>query len=121
MKRCLSALSLFTAAALALAGCNKSQPTTEFKGKKDDYDHDHDDKDAKIVDVGSYHAGLTTHLPKKDGEPIELDVFFQTVKDKKPLPLAATPPPPPIKSFRVQMWMAAINLLSVATVSPAAR
>jgi hypothetical protein len=90
VKRCFAALSLFTAAALALAGCNKSQPTTEFKGKKDDHDHDHDRKDAKIEDIGPYHAGLTAHLPKKDGEPIELDVFFETVKDPKPLPLAAT-------------------------------
>jgi len=89
VKRCLAALSLFTAAALAVAGCNKTQTTTEFKNK-DGHDHDHDDKDAAIEDIGPYHAGLTAHLPKKDGESLELDVFFETVKDKKPVPLGAT-------------------------------
>jgi hypothetical protein len=44
----------------------------------------------KLADAGHYHAALTAHLSRKDGN--ELDVFFETadeVPKPVPLPLAA--------------------------------
>jgi hypothetical protein len=52
--------------------------------------HEEDDNHSRdgmmIEHAGPYHAALTTHLSEKDGN--ELDLFFETLRDAKPVPLA---------------------------------
>lgn len=71
--------------AVALAGCNNPPPaaTTREGGE---HDHGHDRGKMMLADAGPYHAALTAHLSKKDGN--ELDLFFETAgKEPKPVPL----------------------------------
>lgn len=75
-----------------LGGCEKKTAPTEFKGKNDDHDHEHDRKDAMLEDIElpdgtKCHAGLTAHLTTEPGKN-ELDLFFETTKDPKPVPIS---------------------------------
>jgi hypothetical protein len=79
---------LVTALAVLIAGCKPENKPTVFESKHDEHDHGHThDRDKMMLkDFGPYHAGLTAHLSKKDGN--ELDILFETVeKEPKPVPL----------------------------------
>jgi hypothetical protein len=69
-------------------GCKPESPPTSFENKHHDHEHDHVHERNKMMlrDFGPYHAGLTAHLSKKEGN--ELDIVFETAaKEPKPLPL----------------------------------
>lgn len=72
----------------ALVGCSSPTPPPAATVREEG-GHDHDDHDRgkmMLADAGPYHAALTAHLSKKDGN--ELDLFFETTaKDPKPVPL----------------------------------
>ncbi len=74
----------FALATLALCGCPKPVPPATFKSEEDE--HTHERGKFKLADAGHYHAALTAHLSRKDGN--ELDVFFETPDaEHKPVPL----------------------------------
>jgi hypothetical protein len=75
---------LFVALAVFVVGCDRESKPTVFENKHDEHEHSHERNKMMLVDYGPYHAGLTAHLSKKDGN--ELDIVFETV-DEKPLPL----------------------------------
>ena len=61
----------------------------ESKHEKHEHDHPHSRGTLMLTDFGPYHAGLTAHLSKKEGN--ELDIIFETAdKDPKPVPLPLT-------------------------------
>jgi hypothetical protein len=86
--------TLLPAFIICCFGCKpESKPPVptvfESKHEKDEHDHPHERDKFMLVDFGPYHAGLTAHLSKKEGN--ELDIVFETAdKEPKPLPLPLT-------------------------------
>ncbi|HEV3440782.1 MAG TPA: hypothetical protein VG122_25740 [Gemmata sp.] len=81
----LSTLTVF------VVGCSKESKPTASENKQDEHAHGHNHEQNKMMieDFGSYHAGLTAHLSKKEGN--ELDIVFETQdKEPKPVPLPLT-------------------------------
>lgn len=74
--------------ALLLAlGCGQATaPTTPAPAPKHDEDDNHQRDGMMIEHAGPYHAALTSHFSAKDGN--ELDLYFETLRDAKPVPLA---------------------------------
>jgi hypothetical protein len=78
---------LFPALAVLVVGCNPESKQTAFENKHDGHTHSHEHNKMMLEDFGPFHAGLTAHLSKKEGN--ELDIVFETI-DEKPLPLPLT-------------------------------
>jgi hypothetical protein len=68
-------------------GCKQESKPTVFESKHEEHDHgSHERGHEMLADFDTYHACLTAHLSKKEGN--ELDIFFETdEKDPKPVPL----------------------------------
>jgi hypothetical protein len=80
---------LFPALAVFVVGCKPESKPTVFENKHDEHNHNHDRDKMMLEDFGQYHAGLTAHLSKKEGN--ELDIIFETQdKEPKPVPLSLT-------------------------------
>jgi hypothetical protein len=90
MSRFFCCLTLLTGG--LAAGCKPESKPTVFESKHEgrEHGHSHERGHEMLADFGPYHAGLTAHLSKKEGN--ELDVFFETGDDKnpKPFPLPLT-------------------------------
>ena len=72
-----------------ILGCKPESKPTVFESKHDEHGHSHERDKMMLGDFGPYHAGLTAHLSKKEGN--ELDIVFETAdKEPKPLPLPLT-------------------------------
>lgn len=78
-------------AALAVAGCGKSEPSKpdgdkKGGGKEDDHAHGKGPNGGVVFDLGKEHAEFTVDHPKK-----ECTILFVTGdnKDAKPMPVAA--------------------------------
>lgn len=77
--------------AVVVVGCgpkptpSNPSPAPEPGG---DSGHSHERGKMKLADAGKYHALLTAHLSSKDGH--ELDLFFETAKNPKPVALPLT-------------------------------
>jgi hypothetical protein len=69
---------------LALGCAQSKSPPTHAHAHEDDDNHSRDGM--MIEHAGPYHAALTAHLSEKDGN--ELDLFFETLRDAKPVALA---------------------------------
>jgi hypothetical protein len=74
-------------ALLLLAGCGEPPPAATFKSEPG-HGHSHERDKMLLADLGKkFHAGLTAHLSRKDGN--ELDLVIETT-DGKPAPLPLT-------------------------------
>lgn len=74
----------FCSLVLLLLGCGTQPKATYFESKHEPHSHERDKM--MLKDFGDYHAGLTAHLSKDEGN--ELDVLFETADDNpKPVPL----------------------------------
>lgn len=81
-------LCLAAASMLGL-GCGREAAPTVFESHHESPNHSHERGKMMLVDAGPYHAGLTAHLSKKDGN--ELDVLFETSNETpQPVPLPLT-------------------------------
>jgi hypothetical protein len=83
------ATGLLAMLSLTLAGCGDTTKPSVFSNK-DDHDHSHERDKMMLEDVKlegkTYHAALTAHLSKADGN--ELDIFLETLeKEPKPAPV----------------------------------
>lgn len=68
------------------AGCGGNSKPSVFSNPHTEAPHSHDRGHMLLVDFGPYHAGLTAHLSKKEGN--ELDILIETADaDPKPVPL----------------------------------
>jgi hypothetical protein len=84
--RRLTPLALLLALLLAL-GCGQSTAPTNPAPAPSHEDDDNHHRDGMMIEhAGPYHAALTSHLSAKDGN--ELDLFFETLRDAKPVALA---------------------------------
>jgi hypothetical protein len=81
VRRAAVPLALF---AFALCGCPANRPAVTFESES--HGHAHERGKMLLADAGPYHAALTAHLSRKDGN--ELDVFFETAdQEPKPVPV----------------------------------
>lgn len=81
--------SVFPFLVALAAGCSSESKPSVYEGKHEEHGHGHSHERGHemLADIGPYHAGLTAHLSKKDGN--ELDIFFEDEKEKPhPLPVA---------------------------------
>ncbi|HET6572360.1 MAG TPA: hypothetical protein VFG68_02070 [Fimbriiglobus sp.] len=81
---------LLLSAGLFALGCSSQPPppaVATAKSGGDDHGHEHTKDKMKEAHAGKYHAWLTAHLSKTDGN--ELDVFFEggSDEDLKPAPI----------------------------------
>jgi len=83
-----NSMVLFALVGVFICGCKPENKPTVFENKHDEHEHhSHERGNMMLADFGPYHAGLTAHLSKKEGN--ELDIVFETVDEKpQPLPLA---------------------------------
>jgi len=81
----LMCASLLVAGLFALGCARLSTPTgSTVAVRSEEHGHEHAKDKMKQTHAGKYHAWLTAHLSKKDGN--ELDIFFESEDHENPAP-----------------------------------